>query len=52
LVDIEINAIATPKIKLSNQNKAVVMLNFIYDETVLNYAPQEQNSVFSPKYRD
>jgi hypothetical protein len=25
----EINAIATPKIKLSNQNKAVVMLNFI-----------------------
>ncbi|CAC9657746.1 DEAD/DEAH box helicase [bacterium endosymbiont of Bathymodiolus sp. 5 South] len=41
----EINAIATPKIKLSNQNKAVVMLNFIYDEAVLNYAPQEQISI-------
>jgi len=41
----EINVIALPKIKLTNRRRAVVTLDFIYDETVLNYYPQEQTSV-------
>ncbi|CAC9603755.1 DNA/RNA helicases, SNF2 family [uncultured Gammaproteobacteria bacterium] len=41
----EINVIATPKIKLSNQNQPTITLDFIYNEVVLNYAPQEQVSV-------
>lgn len=41
----KIHTIATPKIKLSNQDQPRVTLSFIYDEVALNYAPQESVSV-------